>query len=219
MPPFINEEDVKAFLATVLDTVKQEGNPEILAQYRSLFRKQVPFFMRSWVAAYLIQQATERTGKGNRAYNRNRKPLSDTHRNYKNGNPAEGEQKKQNILEEESARIFISIGRNRRVFPREILSLILSETDVKKEDIGLIRILDNYSFVQVRKECADTIIEALNGKVFRGRTLTVNHARSKNDENAPLDTVEDAEVPQEAEDDTLPYSEESYDESYDESEE
>ncbi len=213
MPPFINEEDVKAFLATVLDTVKQEGNPELLTQYRSLFRKQVPFFMRSWVAAYLIQQTTERTGKGNRAYTRNRKTLSDSHRNYKNENPAEGEQKKQNISEEESTRIFISIGRNRRVFPREILSLILSETGVKKEDIGLIRILDNYSFVQVRKECADTIIEALNGKVFRGRTLTVNHARSKNDESTPMDTVEEAEEPQQYEEDTLTSSVESSDES------
>jgi hypothetical protein len=197
MPPFTYEADVKAFLATVMDTIKQDGNPEVLNQYRSLFRKQVPFFMRSYVSAYLIQQALESSGKGRRPYNKNRRPT-------RNENNFEGEQKKQNIPEEESARIFISVGRNRRVFPREILSLILSETDVQKEDIGLIRILDNYSFVQVRKEWADTIIEALNGKVFKGRTLTVNHARSRNEEGSYSELPRDTEPVKELETETKP---------------
>lgn len=214
MPPFTNEEDVKAYLATVMETIKQDGNPEVLNQYRSLFRKQVPFFMRSYVSAYLIQQALESMGKGRRPYNKNRRPLSENRRPLRSETPAEGEQKKQNIPEEESARIFISVGRNRRVFPREILSLILSETNVKKEDIGLIRILDNYSFVQVRKEWADTIIDALNGKIFRGRPLTVNHARTKSEESSAADglndtELEDAEAEQTSTMDDYSYSEEN----------
>jgi RNA recognition motif-containing protein len=44
--------------------------------------------------------------------------------------------------------------------------------------------LDNYSFIQVRTTVADTIIEALNGKSFRGRTLAVNYARNRK-EDAP----------------------------------
>lgn len=187
MPPFTNEADVRAFLATVMDTIKQDGNPEVLNHYRSLFRKQVPFFMRSYVSAYLIQQALEGLGKGRRPF-KNRRGLSEAQKTPRNGAGFEPEQKKQNIPEEESAHIFISIGRNRRVFPREILSLILSETDVKKEDIGLIRILDNYSFVQVRKEWAETIINTLNGKIFKGRPLMVNHARSRTEENQQYDT-------------------------------
>jgi len=200
MPPFTNEEDVKAFLATVMDTIKQDGNPEVLNQYRSLFRKQVPFFMRSYVSAYLIQQALESMGKGRRPYTKNRRAL-------RSETAAVGEPKKQNIPEEESAHIFISAGRNRRVFPREILSLILSETNVKKEDIGLIRILDNYSFVQVRKEWADTIIETLNGKIFRGRPLTVNHARTKSEESDTEPEIAAAERPSNM--DNYSYSEES----------
>lgn len=212
MPPFTNEEDVKAFLATVMDTIKQDGNPEVLNQYRSLFRKQVPFFMRSYVSAYLIQQALESISKGRRPNTKNRRPIAENRRPLRTESTIEGEQKKQNIPEEESARIFISVGRNRRVFPREILSLILSETDIKKEDIGLIRILDNYSFVQVRKEWADTIIESLHGKIFRGRTLTVNHARSKNEEGSSADELHNTEVDPEAEQPGIltdyPYSEE-----------
>lgn len=215
MPPLTNEEDVKAFLATVMDTIKQDGNPEVLNQYRSLFRKQVPFFMRSYVSAYLIQQALESMSKGRRPNNKNRRAIAENRRHLRTESTNEGEQKKQNIPEEESARIFISVGRNRRVFPREILSLILSETDIKKEDIGLIRILDNYSFVQVRKEWADTIIESLNGKIFRGRTLTVNHARSKSEEGSSADELHNTEIDPEAEQPGIltdyPYSEEGND--------
>jgi hypothetical protein len=81
------------------------------------------------------------------------------------------------LPEEESKRLFISIGRNRRLFPRDIIALISSKTSVANEDIGNIRILDNYSFVQIRDTKADEIIEALNGIKYRGRTLAVNFAK------------------------------------------
>jgi hypothetical protein len=77
------------------------------------------------------------------------------------------------------------VGRSRRVFPREILGLILSRTDISRDDVGAIRILDNYSFVQVRNTVADTIIETINGAVFRGRPLLVNYARTRKDPYFP----------------------------------
>jgi hypothetical protein len=83
------------------------------------------------------------------------------------------------LAEADSVRLFINVGRNRRVFPREILGIINSETATPKDDIGAIRILDNYSFIQVRNTVADTIIEALNGKSFRGRILTINYAKNR----------------------------------------
>jgi hypothetical protein len=86
------------------------------------------------------------------------------------------------IPEEESVRLFVGIGRNRKVFPREILGFINAKTEVSRDDIGSIRILDNYSFVQVRTSAADTLIQALNGQNFRGRTLTVNYARARREE-------------------------------------
>jgi hypothetical protein len=58
----------------------------------------------------------------------------------------------------------------------------MSKTAAAREDIGVIRILDNYSFVQVRDKRADEIIKALNGIRFRGRTLTVNYAKPKTSE-------------------------------------
>jgi len=83
------------------------------------------------------------------------------------------------LPEEESKMLFISIGKNRRLFPREVITLIMSKSSAAREDIGVIRILDNYSFVQVRDTKADEIIETLTGLKFRGRTLTVNYAKPK----------------------------------------
>jgi hypothetical protein len=87
------------------------------------------------------------------------------------------------LPEEEAARLFVSIGRNRKVFPREIIGLLNAKAQVTRDDIGGIRILDNYSFVQVRNDVADTVIRALNGQNYRGKTLTVSYARPKKDDS------------------------------------
>jgi hypothetical protein len=99
------------------------------------------------------------------------------------------------LPDDESKRLFISIGRNRRLFPREILGLINAKTTVSREDIGAIRILDNYSFIQVRDSVADTIIEALNGQSFRGRTLAVNYARARKDDGGESREPDFSELP------------------------
>ncbi|MDR2662327.1 MAG: DbpA RNA binding domain-containing protein [Treponema sp.] len=163
-------------------------------QYRKLIKKEVSFFKRSYFAAYLLMELDQRGGgkyygaagrdgrlsRGNQAYGS---------RKYGNGAGAAGEGQKGErpeypLPEEESVKLFFSVGRSRKVFPREILGLIISRTSTAKEDVGAIRILDNYSFVQVRNTAADDIIGNLNGSMFRGRPLTVNFARTKKDAEA-----------------------------------
>lgn len=75
--------------------------------------------------------------------------------------------------------IFVSAGRNRRVHARDLVTLFTSTDDVSRDDIGQIKVLDNYSFVEIEASKAKQAIEALNGTDFRGRKLTVNYARKK----------------------------------------
>ena len=111
----------------------------------------------------------------------------------KNLPPAEEKNPGETTLkEDESKKLFISIGKNRRLFPREVIALIMSNTSAVREDIGIIRILDNYSFVQVRDTKADEIIKVLTGHRFRGRTLTVNYAKPKNSEENHEETGNNA---------------------------
>jgi hypothetical protein len=205
----IEREKVKRQIAQIMDKIQTEADPLLLNQYRSLIKKEVSFFRRSYVAAYLLmlsdQNGTGRfaSGRGGRANgpsgksNGDQNSRSNRSRKSSGADSAEGqrpdrseprEPKVYPLAEEESVRLFVSVGRSRRVFPREILGLINAKTTISRDDIGAIRILDNYSFVQVRTTVADTIIEALNGQTFRGRPLSVNYARSRNGQKPTIRT-------------------------------
>jgi hypothetical protein len=185
-----DKEKTRKKIGLVLENIKSKVDPQLLDEYRTLFKKEVSFFRRSWTAAYLLMlydrgerfhEAVSNTGRRSSS----RKKPANPARQTEETKPAKPEA----LPEEEARQLFINIGRSRRVFPREILGLIYGKASVSREDIGSIRILDNYSFVQARDSVADTIIEALNGKTFRGKVLTVNYARPRREEEG--DDMED----------------------------
>jgi hypothetical protein len=183
--PVINEKKIKNFLDTALETIRTEADPRLLNQYRALIRKNVSFFRRSYLAAYLLMLQEQPQGRRGRV-----EPARQGQRPAQPAAPIA-------LPEGESARLFINIGRNRRVFPREILGLIGTRTSVPKEDIGTISILNNYSFIQVRSSAAPEILEALNGASFRGRTLTVNYARARKEDDGYLPAEPAINLPEE----------------------
>ena len=161
-------------LKAILDKMRDETDLAMLGEYRKLYKKEISIFRRSWAAAWLFMY-----------YDRKEIP---PHFSVKGWKKRAKEEKTPSpdveiaLPEEESKRLFISIGKNRRLYPREVISLIISKTSASREDIGIIRILDNYSFVQVRDTKAEEIIKTLNGVRFRGRTLAVNYAKPRAEE-------------------------------------
>ncbi|MCL1931627.1 MAG: DbpA RNA binding domain-containing protein [Treponema sp.] len=180
MPVYFNREKAKNTVGLILDKIRTEADPGLLADYYALFKKNVSMFNRSKVAAYLLMEYDQgklpRSARNNPRAPEDDAAASDAPRSPSPPLPAA-------LPEDESKRLFFSVGRSRRVFPREIIGLINTNTSVTREDIGVIRILDNYSFVQVRNTVAETIIEALNGVNFRGRPLTVNYAKSRSEQD------------------------------------
>jgi hypothetical protein len=187
MPSHIDNERTEKTIEIILEKIHTEADPELLNKYRALLRKKTSFFNRSYVGAYLLMQLEEADGGRRRRGERERPaaPRSEASRESFKNEPNRA------LPEEESTRLFFSIGRNRRVFPRELLQLINAKTSVSRDDVGTIRILDNYSFVQVRTTAADGIIAALNGVSFRGRSLTVNYARGHDDSSSKDDASRD----------------------------
>jgi hypothetical protein len=199
MSSHVDNEKVKKTVSLVLDKIATEVDLQTLGEYNKIFKKEVPFFRRSWAAAYLLMlcdqgkslrvSGSEKAGP-RKAWSERpaagpagaKNTVTDT-AGPAGGLAGRGEDSQRYMLtEEESKRLFFSVGRSRRVYPREILGLINAKTAVAREDIGAIRILDNYSFVQVRDSVAEKIIEALNGVTFRGRTLAVNYAKFRKEE-------------------------------------
>jgi RNA recognition motif-containing protein len=75
--------------------------------------------------------------------------------------------------------IFVSIGKNKKVFPRDLSRLFRKSLDLQPRDIGNIKVLDNYSFVDIPQSQAQRAIEIMDGIEFRGKNITVNFARKK----------------------------------------
>lgn len=193
-----DEEQLISSLKDVVEAIKTQENPEELNLYRRIFKKAVPLTMRSYVAAYFIKQ----TGMGgSRIYKKdNRNGLG---KGTFKQNSARPSRPKVILAEEESTSLFIGVGRKRGIFPKDIITLLIQGAGISREHIGDIRILDNYCFVQVMQDEAETIIEKLNNSYYRGKNLTVSHSRKPEDENfEDSETFDDENIENYAEEET-----------------
>lgn len=217
----INYEQVANFLKASVQQVKTQEDVDVLKQFKKVFKKNIPWNLRGYVAAYLLKVATgnarrpfvprhdfERDG-----FRRNRddfsRSRSDERREFSRSENGEGEERRVPHARVEidpsvAATIFIGIGRNRRVFPRDLLGILINAAGIERDRIGDIRVLANYSFVQLFAEDADKAISALNGYEYRGRPLSVSYSRQRDEDSASENYSSDsysqgAEIPGERE--------------------
>jgi len=187
----IDMDSVALFLKDAVEKIKTQENPDILNDLKKVFKKNVPLTMRSYLAAYLIKDQMKH-------FHGQYRPRKDFKENKKA--PRQIRERKPVITEETiqseerqprprvqidpsmAATIFISIGRNRRVFPRDLVGLLVGAAGLDRDRIGDIRVLANYSFVQLFAEDAEKAIAALNNYEYRGRSLSVSYSRQKDAE-------------------------------------
>jgi hypothetical protein len=205
----VDFDQAASFLKEALNKVMTEENPDLLNDLKKVFKKSIPFSKRMYVAAYLVKELQNRN-RGHQVSSRSERPSRDSGRkdrsvvrDTRNERPREVKPPKEVRIEdipndarneEHSARprvqideslaatIFISIGRNRRVYPRDLVGLLVSVGGLDRDRIGDIRVLANYSFVQLFKDDTEKAITALNGYDYRGRKLAVSYSRQKDDE-------------------------------------
>ena len=198
----LSEERITAFLTDALKKVETEADPDELTTLRKLFKKCIPLGRRSYVSGYLTKLilSAESSSSGKSRRNRDRAERKErnaeraerTERTENRSSEANAEhsekkntekkEKKERIQIDESlaATIFVGIGRNRRVYPRDLVGLLASVGGIERERIGTIKVLANYSFVQLFKEDAEKVIAALNGYEYRGRKLSVSYSTGVN---------------------------------------
>ena len=157
----VNEEAIKNALDAMLEEIRSVQDPHELDIYKKLIKKKVPLTLRSYVGAYLLKQRMEGSKPGDSAPRKNREEV--------NGH----------VDQEGFTTLFFSIGKNRRVYPKDLSRLLFTAAKLSPEDVGAIRIMDSYSFIEIKNSHTDEVIEVLNNSEFRGRRLTVNYARKK----------------------------------------
>ncbi len=206
----INEAQLEEFLRNATERVRTSENVDLLSDLNKLFKKNVPLTVRKYVIAYLLKEALkhyrpfnnnrrDRFERNERNERNDRNERNQRQRQEKNfrqerteraAEPVEAaatseEERPRHprveIPEDQATSIFISIGKNRRVYPRDLVGILIAIAGIDRERIGDIKVLANYSFVQLYTEDAQTAIDKLNGYDYRGRKLAVSYSRQKSE--------------------------------------
>ena len=209
----INETQLEDFLKNATERVRTSENVDLLSDLNKLFKKNVPLTVRKYVIAYLLKEALkhyhpfgnnrrerfERNDRNERNNNRQRQERNfRAERAAEPAEPAATEEERPRhprveIPEDQATSIFISIGKNRRVYPRDLVGILIAIAGIDRERIGDIKVLANYSFVQLYTADAQTAIDKLNGYDYRGRKLAVSYSRQKSDSDEEAETSDSEE--------------------------
>lgn len=150
----VDQAEIETNIKNFVKNIVENEDPDLLNMYKTLFKKYTPLSKRGYMSAYLLKAACSGIA------------------------PLKTAQKRS--IDPDKTTLFISVGKNRRVFPKDIARLFQSRLDLEPSDIGMIKVLESYSFMDIAKDHADRAIELLNGEEFKGRKITVNHARKRN---------------------------------------
>ena len=191
----VDLEQMASFLKDAVNKVRIDEDPLVLNDYRAVFKKNVPFNLRTYVASYLAAQICGKDNSRNSYHGRNNdsnfgrnrrhsynsEKYSESRSAESAGTETELQQRPPRVVipEESAAQIFVGIGKNRHVKPKDLVGLITQVAQIERDRIGSIRTMDNYSFVTLYKEDAEKAIDALNGYSFRGKNLNVAHSIPK----------------------------------------
>ena len=80
---------------------------------------------------------------------------------------------------EDVARLFINIGKNQGIRPGDILGAISGESGMPGRMVGSIDMFDNYTFVEVPREHADVVLQAMRGAKIKGKNVHMEKANRK----------------------------------------
>jgi ATP-dependent RNA helicase DeaD len=76
-------------------------------------------------------------------------------------------------------RLFLNVGRSHGIGPADVVRTVAEECGIPGNVVGLIKIFDRFTFVEVPKDVAQRVIETLNQTSWRGTQLNVEPARPR----------------------------------------
>ncbi len=78
----------------------------------------------------------------------------------------------------EMVKLFITVGKKDNIKNKDIVGSIASNTIVSGSQIGKIKILDSYSFVEIPGEFVEEVINSMKGREIKGRRCDIEVANS-----------------------------------------
>ena len=80
-------------------------------------------------------------------------------------------------LNKDITKIYISAGKKKKIRPGDVAGTISSIPGVNPEDIGIIDVKDNFSYVDILFGKADIVLEGLQHKTIKGKTIRAEKAQ------------------------------------------
>lgn len=80
---------------------------------------------------------------------------------------------------DDMARLFINIGKNQNVKPGDILGAIAGESGMPGKMVGSIDMYDKYTFVEVPREQADMVLQAMKDARIKGKNIHIEKANRR----------------------------------------
>lgn len=97
--------------------------------------------------------------------------------NKKLQNPSKPKKVKDKEINREITKIYISAGRKKKIRPGDIAGTVSSIEGVNPEDVGIIDIQDNFSYVEILSGKGSLVIEGLKNKTIKGKTIRAEKAQ------------------------------------------
>ncbi|WP_027308153.1 DEAD/DEAH box helicase [Caloramator sp. ALD01] len=79
----------------------------------------------------------------------------------------------------EMTRLFINIGKNQKISPRDIVGAFADKVKIPGDLIGSIDIYDKFSFVEVPREYAKEVMKIMNENTIKGKKVNIEIAKKK----------------------------------------
>ncbi len=151
----------------LVEEMKLYNNPQELEDMKKIMKKNVPLMMRGYLLAYLyVTRGSNTAAKPARAHNAEK--------------PERKAQPKPVI--ENATSFYINIGKISKGSAHDMVDFICEKTGLSSEDILSVAYKQNYSFVYIRNDKADGVIEAVNGQSYKGRKVKMNYSKEKDEQ-------------------------------------
>jgi ATP-dependent RNA helicase DeaD len=76
-------------------------------------------------------------------------------------------------------RLFLNVGRQQLIQPADVVRSIASQTGIPGNVIGLINIYDRFTFVEVPKDVAAQVVQAMQDATIKGRSVNIEPAKRR----------------------------------------
>ena len=185
------EEQVAEYLKSATERVKTTENVDTLSELNKLFKKNVPLTVRKYVIAFMLKESLKhfhsyssnskernnrserserpsrtRNSRENREFRSEKKPVvvSEPVQNQPEEVATEEHPRHPRVIipEAEATSIFISIGKNRRVYPRDLVGVLIAIAGIDRDRIGDIKA---YNAAMGRMYCIYALVVLVTGLI------------------------------------------------------